>query len=246
MINKLDLVANIERYYLNGTVESVKWNVASNKLNIDFVSPNQDLVGHVECDVELEDGTLGIFNTSGLLKMLSILDMDILVNVDKQHKVPTKLLIEDSNFSLQYSLADPFIIQNTPSISEPEYEITFNIDSEFIMRFAKAKGALGSNIREVFRISTSINEDQNKQVKLVLGEPTSHSNKVEFTTEASFNEMHIGFLSFNSAYVKEILNASKDDLIEAKGYISTQGLLKLDIKTETGNADYYLPEVQIG
>jgi hypothetical protein len=244
MINKLDLVANIERYYLNGTVESVKWNVASNKLKIDFESPNQDLVGHVECDVELEDGTLGIFNTSGLLKMLSILDMDILVNVDKQHKVPTKLLIEDSNFSLQYSLADPFIIQNTPSISEPEYEVTFNINSEFIMRFAKAKGALGSNIKEIFRVSTSIDEDNNKQVKLLLGEPTSHSNKVEFTTEASFSEMHIGFLSFNSAYMKEILNASKDDLVDAKGYISTQGLLKLDITTETGKSTYYLPEVQ--
>jgi hypothetical protein len=244
MINKLDLVANIERYYLNGTVESVKWNVASNKLNIDFVSPNQDLVGHVECDVELEDGTIGIFNTSGLLKMLSILDMDILINVEKQHKVSTKLQIEDSNFSLQYSLADPFIIQTTPAISEPEYEITFDINSEFIMRFAKAKGALGSNIKEIFRVSTSVNEENNKQVKLLLGEPTSHSNKVEFTTEASFNEMHIGFLSFNSAYMKEILNASKDDLIDAKGYISTQGLLKLEISTETGKAVYYLPEVQ--
>ena len=245
MINKLDLVANIERYYLNGTVESVKWNIANNKLNIEFVSPNQDLVGHVECDVELEDGTIGIFNTSGLLKMLSILDMDILINVEKQHKVPTKLQIEDSNFSLQYSLADPFIIQTTPEISEPEYDITFEVNSEFIMRFAKAKGALGANAKEIFRVSTSKNDEGNKQVKIILGEPTSHSNKVEFTTEASFNEMHIGYLSFNSAYVKEILNASKDDLVEAKGYISTQGLLKLELITETGKAIYYLPEVQI-
>ena len=245
MINKLDLVANIERYYLNGTVESVKWNIANNKLNIEFVSPNQDLVGHVECDVELEDGTIGIFNTSGLLKMLSILDMDVIINVEKTHKVPTKLQIEDSNFSLQYSLADPFIIQTTPAISEPEYDITFEVNSEFIMRFAKAKGALGANAKEIFRISTSKNDEGNKQVKIILGEPTSHSNKVEFTTEASFNEMHIGYLSFNSAYVKEILNASKDDLIEAKGYISTQGLLKLELTTETGKAIYYLPEVQI-
>jgi hypothetical protein len=245
MINKLDLVANIERYYLNGTVESVKWNIANNKLNIEFVSPNQDLVGHVECDVELEDGTIGIFNTSGLLKMLSILDMDVIINVEKTHKVPTKLQIEDSNFSLQYSLADPFIIQTTPAISEPEYDITFEVNSEFIMRFAKAKGALGANAKEIFRISTSKNDEGNKQVKIILGEPTSHSNKVEFTTEASFNEMHIGYLSFNSAYVKEILNASKDDLVEAKGYISTQGLLKLELTTETGKAIYYLPEVQI-
>lgn len=81
MINKLDLVANIEKYYLNGTVESVKWNVVNNRLNIGFVSPNQDLVGYIECDVKLDDGTLGIFNTSGLLKMLSILDMDVIINI---------------------------------------------------------------------------------------------------------------------------------------------------------------------
>ena len=171
--------------------------------------------------------------------------MDVIINVEKTHKVPTKLQIEDSNFSLQYSLADPFIIQTTPAISEPEYDITFEVNSEFIMRFAKAKGALGANTKEIFRMSTAVNDEGNKIVKIILGEPTSHSNKVEFTTEASFNEMHIGYLSFNSAYVKEILNASKDDLVEAKGYISTQGLLKLELTTETGKAIYYLPEVQI-
>lgn len=245
MINKLDLVANIEKYYLNGTVESVKWNVVNNRLNIGFVSPNQDLVGHIECDVKLDDGTLGIFNTSGLLKMLSILDMDVIINVEKTHKVPTKLQIEDSNFSLQYSLADPYIIQTTPEITEPGYEVSFVVDSEFIMRFAKAKGALGSNVKDIFRMSTVTNDEGNKQVKFVLGEPTSHSNKVEFTTEASFENLHDGFVSFNSAYVKEILNANKDDMTEAKGYLSTQGLLKLEFKTETGYSVYYLPELQI-
>ena len=97
MIQKLDLVASIEKYYLGGIIESVKWNVSNNRLHINFVSPYQDLVGHIECDVQLEDGTIGIFNTSALLKMLSILDMDILINIDKNHKVPVRLLIEDSN-----------------------------------------------------------------------------------------------------------------------------------------------------
>ena len=113
------------------------------------------------------------------------------------------------------------------------------------MRFAKAKGALGSNVKDIFRMSTITNDEGNKQVKFVLGEPTSHSNKVEFTTEASFENLHDGFVSFNSAYVKEILNANKDDMTEAKGYLSTQGLLKLEFKTETGTSVYYLPELQI-
>jgi hypothetical protein len=176
--------------------------------------------------------------------MLGILDMDILINVEKQHKVPTRLLIEDSNFSLQYSLADPFIIQTTPEIAEPEYEINFNIDSEFITRFSKSKSALGSNVKEIFRISTITTIDGNKEVKLVLGEPTSHSNKIEFTSPAEFEVTHSDSLSFNSAQVKEILNANKDDLIEATGELSTSGLLKLKFTSEIGTSVYYLPELR--
>ena len=135
MIKKLDLVENIEKYYLGGIVEGVKWNISNKKLHIDFVSPHQDLVGHIECDIDLADGVLGIFNTSALLKLLSILDMDILITIEQQFKTPVKLLIEDSNFSLQYSLADPYVIAPSPSIDEPEYEIVFPINAEFILCF---------------------------------------------------------------------------------------------------------------
>ena len=244
MIQKLDLVENIEKYYLGGIVESVKWKVSNKKLHIDFVSPHQDLVGHVECDVELTDGVLGIFNTSALLKLLSILDMDILITIEQQFKTPVKLLIEDSNFSLQYSLADPYVIAPSPSIDEPEYETTFTIDAEFITRFSKAKSALGSNTKDICRLSNAVHEDGNKQVKFVLGEPTSHSNKIEFTCDASYDEFNTNILPFNSAHIKEILNANKNDIIEAKGAISMKGLLKLEFTTETGKSIYYLPELR--
>ena len=244
MIKKLDLVENIEKYYLGGIVEGVKWNISNKKLHIDFVSPHQDLVGHIECDIDLADGVLGIFNTSALLKLLSILDMDILITIEQQFKTPVKLLIEDSNFSLQYSLADPYVIAPSPSIDEPEYEITFTIDAEFITRFSKAKSALGSNTKDICRLSTTVHEDGNKQVKFVLGEPTSHSNKIEFTCDALYNESHSNILPFNSAHVKEILNANKNDITEAQGSISTKGLLKLEFITETGKSIYYLPELR--
>ena len=90
-----------------------------------------------------------------------------------------------------------------------------------------------------------INNDGNKEVKLILGEPTSHSNKIEFTTSAKFDIADSKQTPFNSAYVKEILNANKDEIIDAKGYLSTQGLLKLEFTTESGKSIYYLPEIQI-
>ena len=37
MINKVELQSIISKYYLNGLVEAVKWDVKSNKINIKFV-----------------------------------------------------------------------------------------------------------------------------------------------------------------------------------------------------------------
>jgi hypothetical protein len=244
MIQKLDLVASIEKYYLGGIIESVKWDISGGKLHVNFVSPYQDLVGHIESDLNIEDGTVGIFNTSALLKMLSILEHDILINVEKTHKVPTRLLIEDSNFSLQYTLADPHIIPPSPSIDEPGYDTEFDIDAEFILRFTKAKNALGSNTKDIVRITNFVHEDGNKQAKFILGDPTSHSNKVEFTCDASYEVFHKELLTFNSSHIKEILSVNKENIQSAKGYISTQGLLKLEFITETGKSVYYLPELK--
>ena len=53
MIQKLDLVASIEKYYLGGIIESVKWNVSGGKLHTNFVSPYQYLVGHIECNLNI-------------------------------------------------------------------------------------------------------------------------------------------------------------------------------------------------
>ena len=89
-----------------------------------------------------------------------------------------------------------------------------------------------------------MHEDGNKQVKFILGEPTSHSNKIEFTCDAMYDESSSNVLPFNSAHIKEILNANKNDITEAQGSISTKGLLKLEFITETGKSIYYLPELR--
>lgn len=245
MVNKNNLISSIEKYYLNGIVESVKWNIVDGTINVSFVSPNQDLIGTMKYGIELENDIIGVFNTSALLKMIGILDSDIIVSVEKQHKIPMKLLIEDKNFSLQYSLANPSVIQNAPEICEPEFDTTFPIDVEFISRFTKAKSALGSNTKDIVRISNRLNDMKNTEVKLVLGEPTSHSNKIEFTSGAKFYKSSTEDIPFNSLHIREILVSNKDGLKEGTGYLSSEGLLKLEFKTETGDSVYYLPKLQI-
>ena len=41
MINKLDLTGIISKYYLNGLVEAVKWEIKDNHLSIKFTAPDR-------------------------------------------------------------------------------------------------------------------------------------------------------------------------------------------------------------
>jgi len=55
MINKLTLQSIINKYYL-GLNESVKWSIANNNLEINFMTPTKDVIGSVVCeDFELEN-----------------------------------------------------------------------------------------------------------------------------------------------------------------------------------------------
>ena len=66
MIQKTLLQSFINKYHL-GIVESVKWEVKDNTLNVDFMTPTRDVIGNVTCnDFELEDSTLAIYDTKKL------------------------------------------------------------------------------------------------------------------------------------------------------------------------------------
>ena len=47
MINKLELQNIINKYYLNGTIEAVKWDVSDNNLNIKFTAPTREMIGEI-------------------------------------------------------------------------------------------------------------------------------------------------------------------------------------------------------
>ncbi len=56
MINKVELQNVINKYYLNGTIESVKWDIKDDKLNIKFTAPTREMIGEINHDdFKLED-----------------------------------------------------------------------------------------------------------------------------------------------------------------------------------------------
>jgi len=183
-MDKLHLVSILDKYYLNGTVEKVKIQVKDKKVEIKFVALNKDLVGTINADdFDLDDVEMGIYDTTQLLKLINITNHHLILEAKKEHNIPTKLLIADNEFNLEYVLADTTMIANVPTVNEPEYPIEASIDLEFITKFIKAKKAIDS---EVFSVDANYDEVGSKVVRFILGGSESYTNKIQFTVPATY------------------------------------------------------------
>ena len=143
MINKLNLQNAISKYYLDGLVENVKWEIKDNNLNINFTSPNKEMIGNtISNNFNLQDSTFGINNTTQLLKLINITMGDLDLHFTKNHQIYTKLIISDENYTLQYSLADILIIPKAGKYNgSEEYDIEAPLTSEIINLLIKANSS---------------------------------------------------------------------------------------------------------
>ena len=61
MISKLDLQSIINKYYLDGLNEAVKWEIKDKNLNIKFTSPSREMIGEVNFNgFKLKDSNIEI------------------------------------------------------------------------------------------------------------------------------------------------------------------------------------------
>ena len=124
--------------------EAVKWDIQDNKLTIKFTAPDKTMIGVVTCDeFELEDSSIGISNTTQLNKLLAITNGYLTLEYQKQHKLITKLIVADNQFTLNYALADTMIIPKAGEyVGDGQYNIEASLDNESINAIVKAKSAL--------------------------------------------------------------------------------------------------------
>lgn len=231
MIEKNQIQSIISKYYLGGLIESAKWEVRDNHLSIDFMSPNKDMVGSLTCDgFPIEDCDLAIFNTSQLNKLLQITAGQILVNPTKTNKVFTKLTFQDANFTVEYSLADPLMVQTPPTINEPEqWDVSAQFEPNDLVSFTKAATAISGNELVTLRASEGIGGS--KILEFIFGAKMEFSNKVEFIVEANHNISEGPKIPFNSEMLKEIIHNNKG-ADSARILFSQEGLLKLEFEFE--------------
>jgi antitoxin component YwqK of YwqJK toxin-antitoxin module len=241
MINKVDLVSIISKYYLNGMNERVKWDIQDNKLTIKFNSPDNSMIGTVTCDnFELEDSQVAISNTSQLLKLLAITNGYLELSYVKQHKLITKLIVADNQFTLNYALADNMIIPKAGEyIGDGVYNIEATLDNESINAIIKAKSALADTDTVVFK--PFINADSDLQLEMLFGGNIEYSNKVSFyLPDITTNNLPNEFKAhYNSNLIKEIMYCNKDVANCVMG-INLEGIMRLAFDNGSIKSEYYV------
>ena len=236
MIKKVDLQGFISKYYLKMN-EQVVWSFKDNVLSVNFTTPSKDVIGNVRCeDIGFEDIDLPIFNTKKVQSLVDLCEGEILMEVEKTNKIPTKLKISDEKFNTVYALADALLIPRVGSVNEPLYDVKLELTPEDVFNLVKARSAMSETANLI--MSTTKDLDGAPVCEVILGEEGGHENKISYQLRGVINEIGVK-VPFDLDKFRDILNVNKNS---DKGLIqlSSKGLMRLTFKTGKITSTYYM------
>lgn len=240
-MNTLELVSFIKKYYLDGQCESAIWNQSEKGYSVNFYTQTKDCLGNISLNTDINDGEtkFGVFNTSQLLSLMSITDEFCTLRLERDIKSnPIKLQISDNQFETFYHLADLNLFDAVPNIDEPDhYDVTINLDQDFTNKFVKARNALDKDINRV-TIQTKTGFNDEKEIEFVIGDSSSHANKIKFSIPAEYDS-ELDEMPFNVNVIKLIFQANKD-FNSGTIQIFREGLIKITFTKENINSLYFL------
>ena len=110
-MQKTKLNRFIQKYNLNGNVNSVKWSAKDNALSTAFVTSDKSLMGNVKVqNLQLDDGDVGIYTTDQLIKLLNVLGEDVTMDVSRFGDKAVTLKVKNGVVSIDYTLSDLSVI----------------------------------------------------------------------------------------------------------------------------------------
>jgi hypothetical protein len=236
-MNKQKLTGFVEKYSLGNTIESVPWSIKKNTLSTDFVSEDRTLLGNVTLNsFDIDDSEVGIYNTTQLQKMISVLGSDVSINLKKADKRAIAIDMTDGDVSLNYMLADLDIIPKAPKLKTlPDTTVVIKIDNDFITKFVRAKNALSE--------SDNFTVTSNNITQIIIGESDSNTNKININVKTEVSNK-LPAISFNANYLKEILAANRDH-IDGKMEVCAGGLAILTFSNADYTSKYYLVQTNV-
>ena len=198
------------------------------------MAPTKDMIRRLSRDnfPISTDGTLAIFNTTQLNRLLNVLAGDLMLDTERTKAVLTKLIIQDSKASINYSLADPIMIQKAGEVDENiDWKVQATLENEDFHTFVRAASSIQGN--EIVTLAASKDSIDTPIINFVFGERMEFSNKVEFQVNATFGDdvREDNKIPFNSEMLREIFNANKTS-DECHLSFVDDGLLRLIFTSE--------------
>ena len=238
-MEKQSLNRYVSKYNLAGLVESVKWESKEGSLTTSFISDDKSVLGSVTMkDFDSSDSSFGVYDTTKLTKMLSVLGDDIEFSINDIDGKPVSLKFKDGSTSVNYMLADLSVIPNVPDLKQlPEFDTEIKLDSNFISKFIKAKGALADENNFTFTCSGGNNG------QIILGFSNINTNRINIDVDCTCKKDKVEPISFSANFLKEILVANKE-ATDATLKISSQGLAHISFEVDNYESNYYLVEIQ--
>jgi hypothetical protein len=235
-MEKQSLNRFVSKYNLAGLVESVKWESKEGSLTTSFISDDKSVLGSVSMkEFDGNDTSFGVYDTTKLTKMLSVLGDDVDFSINDIDGKPVSLKFKDGSTSVNYMLADLSVIPNVPDLKQlPPFNVEIKLDSNFISKFIKAKGALDENN---FTFTCKDGKGQ-----IILGFSNINTNRINIDVDCTCDG-DIEPISFSATYLKEILVANKE-ATDATLKISSQGLSHIHFEIDNYESNYYLVEIQ--
>lgn len=236
-MEKAKLTNFISKYYLNGLIQSVSWNL-NDSITTKFISDDKSLVGEVSMKgFNGEKLKMGVYNTDVLNKLISVLGNDINFKVNTIGDKALSLTIDDNSTTANFMLSDLAVIPNAPELKQlPPFQLKVKITRDFIDKFIKAKGALADV--ELFTVSKN---QKSGEYEIVIGNSNTNSTRISLKVETEVVE-DINPISFPTKYFREILAANKD-CSGGTMQVSSEGLALVQFDIDGFDAKYYLVEI---
>jgi hypothetical protein len=222
----------INRYNLGGEVESVMVKSEGSNLSVRMISDDKTLLGDVSVSgTDFPEGEFGIYTTSQLKGLLSVLD-----NTIKVEEVTGALKFSDKGTKMQYMLAAPSVIPQVPDLKQlPPFNVEVTLNDEFVNKFIKSKGALSD--ADTFTFTCKDNKGE-----IILGYSSINSNRISISVDCKCDG-DVEPIAFSAKYLKAILLANKGSNSSSLK-ISSQGLSHLNFVDGDYTSNYYLVEIK--
>ena len=222
----------INRYNLGGEVESVMVKSEGSDLSVRMISDDKTLLGDVSVTgTDFPNGEFGIYTTSQLRGLLSVLDNTIDVE-----EVTGALKFSDKGTKMQYMLAAPSVIPAVPDLKAlPPFNVEITLNDEFVNKFIKSKGALAD--ADTFTFTCKDNKGE-----IILGYSSINSNRISISVDCKCDG-DVEPIAFSAKYLKAILLANKGSNSSSLK-ISSQGLAHLNFVEGDYTSNYYLVEIK--